>query len=50
MTKKIPNLATLLDELNEAKKVAEKAGFMTYAHGYEDGLQMALDILEGNID
>lgn len=46
----IPNLITLLDELNEAKKVAEKAGFLTYSHGYLNGLQMAMDILEGNID
>jgi hypothetical protein len=50
MTKKIPNLDTLLDEIKEAEKAAEKTGFMTYAHGYEDGLRMALDILEGRVE
>ena len=46
----IPNIETLLDELTEAKKAAEGAGFMSYPHGYLNGLSMALDILEGRVD
>lgn len=46
----IPNLTILLDEIKEAMKAADGAGFMSYPHGYLNGLSMALDILEGNID
>lgn len=45
----IPNIEILLDELSEAKKAAEGAGFMSYPHGYLNGLSMALDILRGEI-
>lgn len=46
----IPNIETLLDEIKEATKSAEGAGFMSYPHGYLNGLSMALDILEGRVE
>ena len=46
----IPNIEILIDEIERATKVAEGKGFMTYAHGYLNGLHMALDILRGNVE
>ena len=46
----IPNIETLMDEIKEATKAAEGQGFMSYAHGYLNGLNMALDILRGNVE
>ena len=39
-------LAILIDERNEAEKVAKDE----YSNGYADGLTMAISILEGLID
>lgn len=46
----IPNIQILIDEIKQATKAAEGSGFMTYAHGYLNGLNMALDILEGRVE
>jgi hypothetical protein len=46
----ITNIETLMDEIKQATKAAEGSGFMTYAHGYLNGLNMALDILEGKVE
>jgi hypothetical protein len=46
----IPNLAILLDEIKEAEKATEGMVQPEYATGYEDGLRMALDILEGRVE
>ena len=46
----IQNIAILMDEIQQATKAAEGQGFMTYAHGYLNGLNMALDILRGNVE
>lgn len=45
----IPNIEILLDEIRQAANKAETAGFLSYSHGYENGLRMALNILEGSI-
>jgi hypothetical protein len=46
----IPNLAILLDEIRQAEDAAKREGHLSYAHGYEGGLRMALDILEGRVE
>jgi hypothetical protein len=46
----IQNIQILIDEIKQATKAAEGSGFMTYAHGYLNGLNMALDILEGRVE
>jgi hypothetical protein len=46
----IPNLAILLDEIKQAEESAKREGVVSYASGYEDGLRMALDILEGRVE
>ena len=40
------NIQNLIDERNEAEKVAKDE----YSNGYADGLTMAISILEGLID
>ena len=46
----IPNLAILLDEIRQAEESAKREGHLSYANGYEHGLRMALDILEGRVE
>lgn len=46
----IPNLSILLDEIKQAEIAAKGMVKPEYANGYEDGLRMALDILEGRVE
>ena len=45
----IPNVSTLVDEIDKAKAVAS-FDLQSYSRGYLDGLSMALSIVEGRVE
>lgn len=44
------NVEILIDEIAQARIAFQGGNQSEYARGYWDGLSMALDILEGNIE